>query len=156
MKQVFALFVVLFVFVITQAQPANNNCSGAINMAWTGYQTSQQTGTVQNATQSIVPINCGGTSYNALDVWYQFTAIAAQTSIICTPTSGLDVVIDVRHGSSCNGTNVGCADSGGGDGGGESVIVTTTPGDNYYVRIYDYNGTGNPPTTYTFYLQAVV
>lgn len=138
-------------------QPSNDNCNSAINMTFSGPGTGVISGTVANATQQIVAIPCGGyTSFNAKDVWYKFVAPSNQIYINCLPSPGLDIVIDVRQGSSCNGTNVACSDDGGGDGGPEDIQMSTTPGTNYFIRLYDYNSSGNPPTTFTFDLYLVV
>lgn len=132
-------------------QPSNDYCGNPPSL--TVYGTTcggTVTGDVNGATQSAAPTNCDGyTSSVANDVWYKFTATATSHNITVVPTSGMDAVVDLRSG--CPGTSIDCQDAGGGEGATEILQATgLTVGTTYYVRVYDYTGAGNPPTTTTF------
>lgn len=133
------------------SQPANDYCGNETTL--TVYGTTcgaTTTGNLSGATQSTAPIACGGyTSTLAKDVWFKFIATSTTHDITVVPTSGLDAVIDLRSG--CPGTNIDCADGGGGEGATEVLHATgLTVGATYNVRVYDYTGANNPPTTTTF------
>lgn len=133
------------------AQPANDYCGNPPALAVYGTNCGATvSGDVGGATQSAAPTLCDGfTSANALDVWYKFTATAIQHTITVVPSSGLDAVVEVRTG--CPGTSVDCQDAGGGEGATEVLQVSgLTAGTTYYVRVYDYSGSGIAPTTTTF------
>jgi N-acetyl-anhydromuramyl-L-alanine amidase AmpD len=133
------------------SQPANDYCGNETTL--TVYGTTcgaTTTGNLSGSTQSTAPIACGGyTSTLAKDVWFKFTATSTAHDITVVPTSGLDAVIDLRSG--CPGTSIDCADGGGGEGATEVLQATgLTVGATYNVRVYDYTGANNPPTTTTF------
>jgi hypothetical protein len=61
----------------------------------------------------------------------------------------MDAVVDLR--TACPGTTIDCEDNGGGEGATEVLHATgLTIGNTYYLRVYDYTGASNPPTTTTF------
>jgi hypothetical protein len=116
------------------AQPANDACVNAIQIFPDAC--TYTTGALTNATQSIAPINCNGTSTAAYDVWYKFVATSTSHKIIVSPCANLDAVVDLRSGA-CTGTNIGCADYGGGAGMPEVLSYNSfSIGSTYYVRIY--------------------
>ncbi len=129
----------------------NDYCGNAVALNVYGQTcTSSTTGDVNGATQSTAPIACGGyTSTTAKDVWFTFVATATTHNITVVPSSGFDAVIDLR--TACPGTSINCADVGGGEGTTEILQATgLTIGSTYYVRVYDYTGASNPPTTTSF------
>jgi N-acetyl-anhydromuramyl-L-alanine amidase AmpD len=133
------------------SQPANDYCGNETVL--TVYGTTcggATTADLNGATQSTAPIACGGyTSTLAKDIWFKFTATSTAHDITVVPSSGLDAVVDLRSG--CPGTNIDCADGGGGEGATEVLHATgLTVGATYNVRVYDYTGANNPPTTTTF------
>lgn len=132
-------------------QPTNDYCGNAT--ALTVYSNTcggTTSGDVNGATQSATPTTCDGfASANAFDVWYTFTATATSHTITVVPSSGLDAVVDLR--TACPGTTIDCQDAGGGEGATEALQVTgLSIGTTYYVRVYDYSGAGNAPTTTSF------
>lgn len=133
--------------------PTNDNCTGARNLIVCPSSTccGATTGNISGATQSIPAISCGGfTSTLVWDVWYKFTAACNTHTITVDPSSGMDAVVDLRSGA-CNGVNIACSDNGGGEGGNEVLTYSNfTPGNTYYIRIYDYTGAAIPPSTTTF------
>lgn len=132
-------------------QPGNDYCGNATTLTVYGSSCGSSTsGDVNGATQSATPTTCDGyASNNANDVWYKFVSTAASHSITVASSSGLDAVVDLR--TACPGTSIDCQDIGGGEGATEVLQATgLTIGNTYYVRVYDYTGAGNPPTTTTF------
>lgn len=122
----------------------NDECANAITLTVNPGTSCTVTtpGNLLSASQSIAPVNCASnTSSTALDIWYKFTATSVSHIISVTPTSSFDAVVDVRSGG-CNGTNIGCADAFGSTTNAEKVTLNTlTVGVDYYVRVYEYNGT---------------
>ena len=133
------------------AQPANDYCGNATALTVYGATCgSSVSGDVAGATQSAAPTTCDGyASANALDVWYSFVATAASHTITVVSSSGLDAVVDLR--TACPGSTIDCQDVGGGEGSTETLVATgLTAGTTYYVRVYDYSGSGTAPSTTTF------
>ncbi|HLP53048.1 MAG TPA: N-acetylmuramoyl-L-alanine amidase [Chitinophagales bacterium] len=131
--------------------PTNDYCGNETNLTVYGATCgAATTGNLSGATQSTAPIACGGyTSTLAKDVWFKFVATSTAHTITVVPTGGLDAVVDLRSG--CPGTSIACADDGGGEGATEVLQATgLTVGATYNVRVYDYTGANNPPTTTTF------
>lgn len=133
------------------AQPANDYCGNAVPLSvYTNTCGGAVSGNINGATQSATPTTCDGyASTQANDVWYTFVATAASHDITVVPSSGLDAVVDLR--TACPGTTIDCEDTGGGEGATEILHATgLSIGTTYYVRVYDYTGANNPPTTSTF------
>ncbi|MFH0864559.1 MAG: hypothetical protein V1904_00070, partial [Bacteroidota bacterium] len=117
--------------------PANDNCAGAVTLTVNAAATG---GTIVAATQTIAAsATCPGDG-SVQDVWYKFTTLAAGVHTI-TLVSVFDGVVEYRSGA-CNGTFVACADIAG--AGGTDVITTASlpTATTYYVRIYEYSGSG--------------
>lgn len=112
----------------------NSTCGGA------------STGNVANATESISAIPCNGnTGYANDDVWFKFVATSTSHTIIVNSSTSFNAVVELLSGS-CNGTSIACADL---TGQGDDEIFTQsglTPGNTYYIRVYDFNF-GMPATT---------
>ncbi|MEM7106125.1 MAG: T9SS type A sorting domain-containing protein [Bacteroidota bacterium] len=147
--------IVFFTFLLFNLcfSQINESCSNAVTIALDSQGVGSATSglTVFNASQSIPPSTCSGyTASVANDVWFEFTATHFQHYIVACPSSGMDMVLEVRQGPSCNGSFVACTDNGGGNGSCESMYVNTSPGQIYFIRVYDYTGSGNPPTTFSF------
>lgn len=118
--------------------PANDDCSSAISLSVFAGETcgGATNGTVLGATNSGVA-TCYGTANN--DVWYKFVATSENFhNITVVGSSNFDAVVDLRVDPSCSGTNIICSDNSG--RGGTEVISANnlTPGQTYYVRVYDY------------------
>lgn len=121
--------------------PANNNCSGATTLT-VNTACSPTSGTTYGATQSVA--GCAGTADD--DVWYQFTATNAVQTITVTPvTSTFDAVFQVYSGPCGSLTSEACIDQTFMNDPESSQIVGLTPGQVYYIRVYDYyaNSPGN-------------
>ncbi len=127
-----------FTICITTAPPppANNSCFSPTAIA-VNASCVNTAGTTYGATQSYTS-SCGGSTDD--DVWYTFVANNAQQIVTATPSANMDVVIEVLSGTCGAFTSLYCMDNNI-TGGVESVTaVGLTPGQTYYVRIYDYYG----------------
>ncbi|MBK6342744.1 MAG: T9SS type A sorting domain-containing protein [Flavobacteriales bacterium] len=131
------------------AQPANDDCAGAIVLTPGGTCT-PVAGDVAGATQSIPgPVLCDG--FNATpddDVWYRFTATATDHLILVQGSNNFDAVIQIRGGA-CNGAPIDCQDVV--SAGGLEVLEATglTVGTEYLVRVFTYGATVPATTTFT-------
>jgi hypothetical protein len=132
----------------TTPAPANNDCANATTLT-PGSTCTPTSGTTVNATQSIAAITCAtftGTADD--DVWYKFTATAANHNVTVVGGAGFDAVVDVRSGG-CNGTNIGCADATTG-GGTEAVNLSgLTVGSTYLVRVYSFGSLASNQGTFS-------
>lgn len=128
--------------------PANDACAGATQL--TSAETCQPfSATTSGASASGVPVpTCNGfTSGSALDVWFQFTAVEPQHRVIVVPRGqapeALDAVVAGYDGNCGALQLLACADTSGGSGGTTVLNLTgLTPGQTYWVRVFDF---GNAP-----------
>lgn len=133
--------------------PSNDNCPSAIPL------TVNSTCTYTNATSAYATQSMPGCAGNADDdVWFSFVATAPVHTITVAPSSNMDPVVQLFSGTCGNLTSITCMDNT--FTGSNEVInaVGLTPGNTYYIRVYDYyysNGgfpfqiciTGNTPPT---------
>ncbi len=135
----FCLVLVLSAWAtIAFAQPANDNCAGAVsltsNLAPACTVTS---GTTVAATQSLAA-NCFADPDD--DVWYRFVAANAQETItVSNIVGGAGTAFAIEVYTACGGTSIGCGLT-------PLSLNTLTPGVQYYFRTYSTK-TGFP---YTF------
>ncbi len=128
--------------------PANNDCANATTLT-PGASCTPTAGTTVNATQSLPGITCAtftGTADD--DVWYKFTATAANHDVTVVGGAGFDAVVDVRTGS-CNGTNIGCADATVASGTETVNLSGLTVGSTYLVRVYSFSSLSSAQGTFT-------
>lgn len=121
----------------TPAQgPENDECSAPITLT-SGVQ---ETGNNENATQTALPVACGGPgSGSANDVWYRFTKTAAIDTIAVDGLGSFDALFDVRSNSCPNGDVVACRDAAG-SGLKKMNVGFLTNGVSYLLRVYGRNG----------------
>ncbi|OFY31786.1 MAG: hypothetical protein A2X01_12640, partial [Bacteroidetes bacterium GWF2_35_48] len=145
-----------YITVTSSSTLVNDDCSGAIVLTQS-ENCIPVNGTTVGATQSLPAIECNGFTGDADDdVWYQFVAITATPTITVVSSTGVDAVVELISGP-CVGSNIDCADYSG-DAGTETITGSgLTPGNTYYVRVYDYytspgtfticvsDNAGNPP-----------
>jgi hypothetical protein len=134
----------VFLFNTSWAQPANNECTGAVTLtvnaacANTAGTTTGSTGNAGN------PAPCVGTADD--DVWYKFTANSPDQKITVSCNSGFDPVVQIFSGSCGTLISQFCQDDGG-DGVSEILDLTGFGvGSTYFVRVFHYYtgvGTGN-------------
>lgn len=122
----------------------SNDCSSATVLAVTANCSSPTNGTTASATQSIP--GCSGTADD--DVWYQFTATAANHQITVDPSASMDPVVEVFSGICSALNSIICKDFG---FSGENEVVNLsglTVGQVYRVRVYHY-GAGSGSATFS-------
>jgi hypothetical protein len=130
-------------FTTTIAPPANDNCSGAVNLTVNPSLTCTSTtpGNTLGATESMAAGTCSGAPND--DVWYKFTATAASHVVALsnvtstgTTTGSTDMYFQVLSGS-CGGTMTSmlCSDP------DTNIVTGLTPGQTYYIRVYTYSST---------------
>jgi gliding motility-associated-like protein len=121
--------------------PSNNNCSGATPLT-VNTVCSPTAGTTLGATQSVA--GCSGTADD--DVWYSFVATNASQTVTVTPTtSTFDAVVQVYSGTCAALTSEACIDATFSDDPETQQLVGLTPGQTYFIRVYDYY-VSNPGT----------
>ncbi len=140
MSKLFATTTALLFFTISfvselNAQPANDNCSGAVTLT-AGTPVS---GTVWNATaSSSIPTGCSVGNPDD-DVWYRFTATSSGVATITLSAVGTELdasgaIIQLFSGSCGSLTSVACAN------GSLSELITNglTNGNTYFLRVFAY------------------
>ena len=122
--------------------PANDPCSSAINLA-VNVGCINTAGTTYGATQSMA--GCSGTADD--DVWYKFTANSYTQTITMAGSANMDGVVEMFSGTCASLVSLYCQDVTF-TGGVETInAVGLTPGQVYYLRVYDYyTGAGFPFT----------
>jgi glucose/arabinose dehydrogenase len=122
------------------AVPANDNCAGAVTLT---IGTTNNTGTVQNATASAETAGCAaGTADD--DVWYRFTATQTYAAINVTNTGSLltsnRAMVQLYSGSCGSLASIAC--------GMDAIsmdIGTLSVGTQYYVRVYSSSAYSTTP-----------
>jgi hypothetical protein len=135
------LMVVALLFAVVQgfAQPANDNCSGAIalTVSATGACANGIPGTTIAATQS--QVGCLGGAED--DVWYKFTATNTEHVIrfaYDNPTF-MEPVIELFSGTCGSLVSLKCTERKIKISTAEDIFTGLTPGTEYYFRVYDKN-----------------
>ncbi|HEX7847749.1 MAG TPA: T9SS type A sorting domain-containing protein [Chitinophagaceae bacterium] len=123
------------------AQPANNECIGAIALT-SSTSCINTAGTLNAATYTPPITGCGAT--NKSDVWYSFVAVATNHSITMSSYPN-QIRLQLFSGSCGSLVSVAC---------GNSSIAATglIPGNTYFIRVYSQNnstGTFNICVTHT-------
>ncbi|MBC7694365.1 MAG: gliding motility-associated C-terminal domain-containing protein [Burkholderiales bacterium] len=161
-NSIYSLFLIITLFISSEvfAQPANDNCAGAINLVigavppcGTGVQTSANTtvsGSITTATPGnpyIYQTGCTGAStaqaFPANDVWYKYVATGYDANITVTSMFA-NPNISVYAGScaALGGGVGGCAT---GTGGSATLLVQQmVVGTTYYIQVS--GGTGQTGT----------
>jgi gliding motility-associated-like protein len=125
------------------AAPANNNCAGATSLTVNAACVNTASTTV-GATQS--EIGCAGTADD--DVWFSFVATNAVQTITVNPSVTMDPVVELFSGTCASHTSITCMDLGFTDGNEVISALGLTPGQTYFIRVYDYySGTGGATFT---------
>lgn len=135
-----------FSICVTHGAPENDLCNNSISIN-SELTCNNTRGTVNNATSDGLGAgSCDAFSGTPLEagVFYNFNAISNEHTVTVTPTatSTLDAVVVIYTGSDCNNlTEFDCLDA---PGTGTVTITnsTYTPGQNYWVRVYDYGSVG--------------
>jgi gliding motility-associated-like protein len=132
------------------AQPANNNCSGAIVLT-PGASCIPVSGTTASATQSQPA--CSGSASD--DVWYTFTANSNALNVVVTGSPSFNAVVQLFSGS-CGGTSMACANATG-NGGIETINSTTLVfNTQYWIRVHHFTSTASVNPTFTICVSAPI
>jgi hypothetical protein len=124
------------------ALPVNNNTSTALS-----YNSS-----LEFATQSMAA--CINTGYEANDTWYKFVATATTHNIVLTPTNSGDFVLQVFKGD-CNGlSSIACKNESGLEEKEAALVDNLTPGNTYYIRVYNRYGDATPTRTFNLMINS--
>lgn len=128
------------------AAPANDDCSGAIQLTVNPDQSCavQTQGTTEGATQSTgTAPTCGAATGLDDDVWFTFVATANQHTLNITNISGTtDMVMQVYSNTCGSLVPIACSDP-------EYMMAQNlVPGQTYYVRVWTYFS--GPTTRSTF------
>lgn len=136
--------------IIFVCPPANDECATATSIVQEtsipdAASATPTAGILEGATDSgLAAEECNGFTGTANDdVWFSFEALTTDVTITCEVV-GFDAVVQLYSGACGSLTNIGCADD---------TVVTApiveeinatglTPGNTYYVRLYQY-GTGS-------------
>jgi hypothetical protein len=123
--------------------PLYDNCANAQLLA-IDSTCNYIAGSVDGATQSEPADSCASfASTSAFDVWYKFVADSNDVQIKVKGSSSFDPVLILKD--SCGGSTIDCSDATA-SGGTETITASgLTPGNTYYVRVYDY-GSSMPET----------
>lgn len=129
--------------VTTPVVPPNDECANAVPLTVSSNSTcgSSTAGTTASATNSGLAVSpCTGTADD--DVWYSFVASASTHAIILTnivstgTTSSTSLYTQVFSGACGALTSVVCGTT------HFTPVTGLTPGQTYYVRLYNSNGSG--------------
>ncbi len=118
--------------------PANDECEGAIAL----------TATTECITEFFAPL-CASRSMMAMtcntftgdandDVWYSFTATAAQMTIGGAPVGDMDIAMQLFSGTCGSLTPIACGDQGGSGVADDMVASGLVVDETYYFRVYDF------------------
>ncbi|MCL6103532.1 MAG: T9SS type A sorting domain-containing protein [Bacteroidetes bacterium] len=129
--------------------PSNDNCPGT-SITSNG---ACKSGTVAGATGSYGANQCLGCSCKSpddKDVYYNFVAQSTSHTItVSNYASNFDAVIELRTACS-TGTAISCYDPPGIPSSVSNTWSNLTIGQTYYIRVFDFNYSGTPPSSPTF------
>lgn len=116
------------------APPANDACVNAISLNVNSSCVNQSFNN-DGATNGGLP-GCAGNADD--DVWFSFTATNAVQTITVDPIDNIDLVIQLYGGNCAGLSTITCMDNTF-TGDAETInAVGLTPGQTYYIRVYDY------------------
>ena len=137
--------------------PSNDNCSPSVPTITSNGAciSGAPYATVACATGSYGANQCTGcscTSPDDKDVYFKFTAAAtSHTVALSNYASNFDGVIELRT-ACASGTAISCYDPSGTPTSISNTWNNLTIGQTYYIRVFEYNYTGTPPSSPTFTL----
>jgi len=127
-----ALSTLNFVICVQNYPQPNNDACASAQVLTPGTSCVLTSGTFNGATATGTIPSC--VTASTQDVWYQFTANNATTSITVNPVNNFNIVLELFEGS-CTGTALACVNTGG--NGASEVYLNTifVPGTVYFVRV---------------------
>jgi hypothetical protein len=129
-----------FTICVRCIAPANDDCQNAISLTVNTGETcvTSTNGTSVGASQTLA--GCAGSAED--DVWYKFVATATSHKIELTETTLGDGVFEVFSGTCGSLNSMGCVDYWTGTS-EYSVFHNLTIGATYFIRVYDFDLTGD-------------
>lgn len=125
--------------VARNTAPTNDNCTGATSLESGTDLCAPFLASNYGAIQANAPTTCGGrTSSVANDVWFRFTATAANMEINIRPVGGMDPVIQLYSGNCFNQTDRACKDDSLAAQGERLIATNLSVGISYYFRVYSF------------------
>lgn len=129
--------------------PINDNCPGTVIIS----NGASKAGTVDGATGSYGANQCEGCSCKSSDdkdVYYYFIAQSTSHTVnISNYASNFDAVIELRT-ACASGTAISCYDPSGTPTSVSKTWDNLIIGQTYYIRVFEYNYSGTPPSSPTF------
>jgi hypothetical protein len=137
LRFIFVLIVLMEILSCRIGYATNYTCATATSIPVNWNTCSNTNGNTTGATSDGLGGVCSsGTATHT--VWYSFVALSPTQTITATGSGGMDIVVEIY--GSCGGGQLVCADATGANGTETINYTTYTPGNTYYVRIYDFNG----------------
>lgn len=154
MKKIYTTLVTCLLLATTaMAQPANDDCAGAISLTPDTICNTIM-GDITDGTESLAAIVCNSFEGSAdADVWYSFVAADTAQDVHVTGGADFDAVVELFDGT-CGALNsLDCADATLENG--EETISSTdlTIGSTYFVRVYHWYDTIPDDPTFTICVQ---
>ncbi|MEJ8816823.1 PQQ-dependent sugar dehydrogenase [Lacibacter sp. H407] len=151
MKRILFISFFCAISFISYAQPANNDCAGAISVVVNSDATCTSTtsGTTIAATQTIT--RCAGGTTADDDVWFNFIATASSHVITITPSGAspiTNIVLEAYSGDCSSLSSYGCVNNTSGSSSETTTLTGLTSGVTYYFRVYS-SGNGSGQGTFT-------
>jgi hypothetical protein len=153
------LWAVLLLSAGANAQPANDDCSGALPVATTAFGltcTASTAATTVNATASLPVPACASTAADD-DIWYSFTPATGSILIrisnaLLVPAGTASIGFEVLSGSCGNLTGVFC-NGNVAFGNGQQIVTGLSGGTTYYLRFWTPSTTND--ANFSFCVQDV-
>jgi Secretion system C-terminal sorting domain len=148
-----------FVAGVVYAQPANDDCAGAITITVQPFGATcaaSVAAVTTGATQSAIATSCAPTSSND-DVWYSFTATASthylrySNFVRTSGTAGTQIGYTLYSGTCAAPVEIGCELSFGTGGGGSVPLTGLTAGTTYLLRLFASSASNS--ATFNFCVQ---
>jgi large repetitive protein len=142
--RVFGVLFFVFLGFCLKAQPANDNCSGAILIPVNSICTSPTSNNNNNATDSGLTDVCSTDGND--DVWFKFVVTKASQNIYAVSyTTGKNIVIAAYSGTCTSLTFLACVNNTGSFLPELLTLNGLTIGSTIYYRIYDAGSNTNGP-----------
>lgn len=128
--------------VTTAATPPANDAACSATSLTVNAGCVNTSSTSVAATESMT--GCAGNADD--DVWFSFVATNSVQTITVDPSANMDPVVQLFEGTCSSMLSLYCEDSGFTDGNEVISAVGLTPGNTYFIRVYDYyTSTGGDP-----------
>lgn len=138
------LFIFISILCVPNLFSQSDNCSSAPTITISATCITPYSGTSLGATLSFA--GCVGNADD--DVWYKFVATATSHSINVIGSATFDAVVEIFSGTCLSPTSILCIDATFNGGTESALIGGLTPGNTYFIRIFNY-GSGSGSSNFT-------